>query len=125
MPNAKKTQALTLIGQILAISREIDEAARSLAELNALAKKLEFLQKEVFQTIEGRSAQVADLLAKFTAEQSQTANLAKLRTLEKSSDSALLKIQMRMQNENQLFTSVSNVLKTRHDTVKNSIGNIR
>ena len=27
--------------------------------------------------------------------------------------------------ENQVFTSVSNVLKTRHDTVKNSIGNIR
>ncbi len=24
---------------------------------------------------------------------------------------------------NQVFTSVSNVLKTRHDTVKNSIGN--
>ena len=125
MSKAKTTQDLTLIGQILAISKEIDEAARSLAELNALAKKLEFLQNEVFQTIEGRSAQTAGLLAKFTAEQSQTANLAKLRTLEKSSDSALLKIQMRMQNENQLFTSVSNVLKTRHDTVKNSIGNIR
>jgi non-ribosomal peptide synthetase component E (peptide arylation enzyme) len=27
--------------------------------------------------------------------------------------------------EAQVFTSVSNVLKTRHDTVKNSIGNIR
>ena len=25
--------------------------------------------------------------------------------------------------ENQVFSSVSNVLKTRHDTVKNSIGN--
>jgi hypothetical protein len=27
--------------------------------------------------------------------------------------------------ENQVFTSVSNVLKTRHDTAKNSISNIR
>jgi len=27
--------------------------------------------------------------------------------------------------ESQVFTSVSNVLKTRHDTVKNSIGDIR
>jgi hypothetical protein len=27
--------------------------------------------------------------------------------------------------ENLVFTSVSNVLKTRHDTAKNSIGNIR
>ena len=37
----------------------------------------------------------------------------------------LLQVQMSMQRENQVFTSVSNVLKTRHDTVKNSIGNIR
>ena len=37
----------------------------------------------------------------------------------------LLQVQMSLQRENQVFTSVSNVLKTRHDTVKNSIGNIR
>ncbi len=36
----------------------------------------------------------------------------------------LLGVQIQMQHENQVFTSVSNVLKTRHDTVKNSIGNI-
>ncbi len=34
-----------------------------------------------------------------------------------------LPIQQKMQNENQVYTSVSNVLKTRHDTAKNSIGN--
>jgi hypothetical protein len=37
----------------------------------------------------------------------------------------MLKLQMAMQRENQVFTSVSNVLKTRHDTAKNSINNIR
>ena len=37
----------------------------------------------------------------------------------------LLKIQMAMQQENQVFTSVSNVLKARHDTVKNSNSNVR
>ena len=36
-----------------------------------------------------------------------------------------LQVQIAMQRENQVFTSVSNVLKTRHDTVKNSISNIR
>jgi len=40
-------------------------------------------------------------------------------------NAALLKVQIAMQHENQVFSSVSNVLKTRHDTVKNSIGNIR
>lgn len=36
----------------------------------------------------------------------------------------LLGVQISLQHENQVFSSVSNVLKTRHDTVKNSIGNI-
>jgi hypothetical protein len=37
----------------------------------------------------------------------------------------MLQVQIAMQRENQVFTSVSNVLKTKHDTVKNSISNIR
>jgi hypothetical protein len=37
----------------------------------------------------------------------------------------LLGVQMQMQKENQVFSTVSNVLKTRHDTVKNTISNVR
>ena len=32
---------------------------------------------------------------------------------------------MQMQRENQVFSTVSNVLKVRHDTVKNTIQNVR
>lgn len=37
----------------------------------------------------------------------------------------LLQVQIALQRENQTFTSVSNALKTKHDTVKNTIGNVR
>jgi hypothetical protein len=37
----------------------------------------------------------------------------------------LLKMQAGLQHESQKFTAISNVMKTRHDTIKNSIGNIR
>ncbi|RKH43147.1 hypothetical protein [Corallococcus llansteffanensis] len=37
----------------------------------------------------------------------------------------MLAMQSAMQHESQLFTAVSNVMKSRHDTTKNSIGNIR
>ncbi len=37
----------------------------------------------------------------------------------------LLTLQSQMQNESQKYTAVSNVLKTRHETAKNAIGNIR
>lgn len=36
----------------------------------------------------------------------------------------MLQVQIALQHENQVFTSVSNTLKTKHDTIKNSIGNI-
>lgn len=37
----------------------------------------------------------------------------------------LMQAQMAMQKENQVFSTVSNVLKVRHDTVKNTIQNVR
>jgi hypothetical protein len=37
----------------------------------------------------------------------------------------LLQTQIAMQRENQVFSSISNVLKTKHDTVKNTISNVR
>ena len=36
-----------------------------------------------------------------------------------------LQLQNSMQNENRQFTMVSNIMKTKHETVKNSISNIR
>lgn len=36
-----------------------------------------------------------------------------------------LQLQSQMQNENRQFTTLSNVMKTKHDTVKNSINNVR
>ena len=37
----------------------------------------------------------------------------------------LLRLQIAMQRENQVFTAISNILKTRHETLKTIIGNIR
>ena len=36
-----------------------------------------------------------------------------------------LQLQSQMQNENRSYTAVSNIMKAKHDTVKNSISNIR
>ena len=45
--------------------------------------------------------------------------------LSSMSSMSSLSLQMAMQRENVVFTSISNVLKTRHDTTKNSIPNFR
>lgn len=36
-----------------------------------------------------------------------------------------LRLQSSMQHENRSYTAVSNIMKTKHDTVKNSISNVR
>ncbi len=36
-----------------------------------------------------------------------------------------LQLQSQMQQENRSYTAVSNIMKTKHDTVKNSISNVR
>jgi len=36
-----------------------------------------------------------------------------------------LQLQSQMQNENRSYTAISNIMKTKHDTVKNSINNVR
>ncbi len=38
---------------------------------------------------------------------------------------ALIALQQQMQDENRRYTTLSNVLKARHETAKNAIGNIR
>ncbi len=48
-------------------------------------------------------------------------------TLAQSADQNMyfLKIQEQLQSENRRYSALSNVLKARHETVKNAIGNIR
>ena len=36
-----------------------------------------------------------------------------------------LRLQSQMQHENRSYTAISNFMKAKHDTVKNSIGNIK
>ena len=36
-----------------------------------------------------------------------------------------LQLQQQMQNENRQYTAISNIMKTKHDTAKNSISNVR
>jgi len=36
-----------------------------------------------------------------------------------------LQLQSQMQSESRAFNAISNIMKTKHDTVKNSISNVR
>jgi hypothetical protein len=60
-----------------------------------------------------------------SSTQSMMSEAAKMQEMQMSFSMQYLTLQEKMQNENRQYTTVSNVLKTKHDTVKNSINNVR
>ena len=48
-----------------------------------------------------------------------------LKEMQLSFNMQYLQLQQQMQNENRSYTAISNIMKTKHDTAKNSISNVR
>jgi hypothetical protein len=58
--------------------------------------------------------------------QSQLLNATKqMQETQMSFNLLYLQLQSQMQHENRSYTAISNIMKTKHDTVKNSINNVR
>ena len=61
-----------------------------------------------------------------SGNQSQLLDATKqMQETQMSFDLQYLQLQSQMQDENRSYTAISNIMKTKHDTVKNSSGNIR
>jgi hypothetical protein len=76
------------------------------------------LRSAVSAEISARRARGEDV-SELLAEQ------ARLQEMQMSFNLQYLQLQNQMQNENRQFTMLSNIMKTRHDTVRNSISNVR
>lgn len=113
--------------------------ARALHALNESATNLEKLNKIHADTV----AMNRRLLALYSGLQKKLANLQKLAArpgttraqlaaairqaaqMQGGADITSMKLQSRLSNENRYYTSVSNMMKASHDTMKNAINNIR
>ena len=124
MPSVKANSSVTLIGQIRLISTAIDEASGVLAELVEHTKALDSLRQQLLNVLSDRSAQVNQVLGEAALQKAQPQMLTKMRAIEKSTTATLLKLQSNLQRESQVTTTVSNILKSKHDMIKSSIGNI-
>lgn len=98
--------------------RAYQEAAEKLALLYSnLAKKAEQVAKAADAVKPGKPDPGALSTLLETTRQMQE--------MQMSFNLQYLALQNQMQNENRQYTMVSNIMKTKHDTVKNSINNIR
>ena len=81
---------------------------------------------EMYSTLSNRIADVGKLAAQKNIAQDQLVQAVKqLQETQMSFNLQYLQLQNSMQNENRQFTMVSNIMKTKHDTVKNSLSNVR
>jgi hypothetical protein len=108
-----------------ALLKGIAQAADSHAALDAHTKNLESLIGEAAIAASKHDAAVTDLLKRMSSASTVAKTVADLRRLHAAYNSQCLLLQLQMQHENRSYTAVSNVLKTRHESIKNSIGNIK
>lgn len=111
---AAPLQGNLLVSATQAVNKMIPSLTKSEATILA-----EYVLGGIASSIETRvstaSSRQADLVS--TAESIQEAQA--------SFNIQYLEFQQQMQNENRQYTLVSNIMKNKHDTVKNSINNIR
>ena len=118
-PSAARTEAI----------RAMDEAAAKASDLEQLHTKLVESGGQLSKLYSALSQKVA-AVGKLAADPHHTHEhlvqaVKDLDAMQMSFNLQYLQLQNAMQNENRSYTAVSNIMKTKHDTVKNSISNIR
>jgi hypothetical protein len=114
--SAEARQAILTVGEDMKkLVESHDRYVKASREAEALVAKLQESVREVSKAAKGKTKVDPTLLQaiKDLDQMSQSFNMQ------------YLGLQQQMQNENRQFTLVSNIMKTKHDTAKNSIDNIR
>ncbi|HXH48486.1 MAG TPA: hypothetical protein VNM47_03860 [Terriglobia bacterium] len=109
--------------------RALDESASNLEQLNKIHVNTVELHNKLstlYSDLEKKVADLGKLAARSSTTREQLIEAARqLQETQMSFSRQYLQLQNQMQNENRQFTMVSNIMKTRHDTAKNAISNIR
>lgn len=84
--------------------------------------RLDASQKQLYET----SERVLELLRNLLSPRpGQAVGTEEMEEAQMSFNLQYLQLQSQMQHESRRYTAISNIMKTKHDTVKNSINNVR
>ncbi len=108
---------------------DVAQLEQGLAELVGLHARLSQLEAELAAVHDQTGQGVAQFAQTAARALDRPAALRKaikqLQEMQMSFNVQYLQLQQQMQDESRRFTLVSNIMKTKHDTAKNSISNIR
>ena len=106
----------------------VDQALRALTDAHAELESLVAIQRQLTDDARRLSKVATELshaIPHTEAELRKTTAWQQLQEMNTSFSLMYLQIHQQMQEESRRFTLIASVLKTRHDTAKNSISNIR
>ncbi len=110
-----RQKALSALGEAETARSKLLESNRRLRETSSELGRL-FAEQSALVTAVVKAGDSQAALSKATKNMQET---------QMSFNLQYLQLQSQMQHENRSYTAVSNIMKTKHDTVKNSISNIR
>ena len=130
-PVRSRQDLITLMNSIEHNARQLDRLEGKLVDdftaLGAAAAKLDAAATALREAATSPPPDPAVKLASTTAVDptALAAAVKQMQEVQLSFNLQYLLLQNQLQNENRIYTIVSNIMKTKHDTVKNSISNIR
>ena len=104
------------------------ELEQELHSMNSNVATISKVNEELDHRVTEFHQQITTFLKKILTLSDSGALLTATRQMQETQMSfnlQYLQLQSQMQNENRQYSAVSNIMKTKHDTVKNSISNIR
>src|SRR5687767_5633829 len=108
------------------LQKELNEIKVQQAKIEAMLRELQSYNKKTktfASNLQNWEKQVDET---GVIDQTQLSQATKqTQEIQMSFNLQYLQLQSQMQNKNRQFTMVSNIMKTKHETVKNSISNIR
>jgi hypothetical protein len=122
--NTILTELIHLVDSLDADLSALVESHRRLMEQ---VEKVNHLFAELHKKVEqvGKAAEDAPLSEGQTDWLTLFASAREMQEMGTSFNLQYLQLQQNIQNENRQFTMVTNIMKNKHDTAKNSINNIR
>lgn len=110
------------------VQNELKQLEQQKLQLLTLMHNFNEQQKQVMGKLEKLEKSYDGMRSSAGGSDSQNQLLAATKQMQETQMSfnlQYLQLQSQMQQENRSYTAVSNIMKTKHDTVKNSISNIR
>lgn len=124
-PSGKKSTAVqeqqNLGSLVNDMGQDLKTLDRSHDSFRASATKIGVLYESLSQKV----GEIGQLAAQGASQDQLLAATKEMQEMNQSFSLQYLQLQQKMQADNRKFTTLANVMKTKHDTAKNAINNVR